>query len=428
LEHELEHRLNKSLISESDTVLVAVSGGRDSVALAHLLVKAEVRIALAHVNYGLRGSNSEKDAAFVQALGLVWDVPVYMHNEIGKDWGSVNIQIHARNIRYAFFEQLCSDHGFTKIATAHHAEDNIETLFLNLLRGTGIDGIKGIPEQRGKIIRPILSAHRDEVDRYIARHKLQYRDDKSNAETKYKRNKIRHDLISLLKEIDSDALAKLDASMRFLNADAVAIAERASNQLKVIPEKRFALNLADLPLNSRATWLYHALKPFGFNRTQCADLVESKSGGRIETEQHIAAKKGSEIFVSLAPIPIEPMSISGLGVYETPNFKLEFTEMKYEANRLPKVANQIWMDATTVQFPLMLRRWQEGEKFRPIGSEYDVFIGKYLKDFGLNHVAKKEQLVLATIDNEVLYIVGVRLSDKVKCSEATKKVISIKMY
>lgn len=427
LDSNLHIGLLENLLSNEDKVLVAISGGRDSVALAHLLHANKVEIAFAHVNYGLRDLDSDLDAQFVCDLAKTWEVPVFVHKETETDWSKVNIQERARSIRYGFFDNLCQAFGYTKVATAHHADDNIETLFLHLLRGSGIDGLRGIPQQRDRIIRPLLQISRDEIDRYIAKNNLLFREDKSNREKKYRRNKIRHDLMTLLAEIDPMAKEKLRASLKMINADADAIKEMAET-LKIKTDDAVVLDLSHFPKQSGSTWLYHSLRSFGFNRAQCRDLHRSISGARIESETHFASKKGDILSVSLIPKPFKPIEIHSTGTYITPNYSITIELADYHPKILPRELNHVWLDAETVQFPLQIREWNEGETFRPLGAAYDVPIGKYLKDYGLDYRAKRTQLVLLDRSLRIIYILGIQMADSVKCAQKTNKVLSIKLY
>jgi tRNA(Ile)-lysidine synthase len=195
MEHQLETFIeSQSLFSKQDRILIAVSGGRDSMVLTHLLHACNFRIALAHVNYQLRGKDSDADAALVEAFAKHLGVP--FHSTVA--WEKApegNLQEAAREVRYQFFEALCAEHAYAFIATAHHLDDRIESLFMHLLRGTGIYGLKGIPVQRGNIVRPMLWADRTMIDAYALQHAVPYRDDTSNETDAYTRNKIRHHLI-----------------------------------------------------------------------------------------------------------------------------------------------------------------------------------------------------------------------------------------
>lgn len=284
------------LINSDDRILIAVSGGRDSTVLSHLLHEAGYSIGLAHMNYGLRGEESDGDEQFVKEFALSLGIPVHTRkawDETPKD----NIQLAARNERYAFFDQICAEFGYNKVATAHHFNDLVESVFINLLRGTGVHGLKGIPNKRGKIVRPMLWAKDEDIEQYVTENNIEFREDSSNASDAYARNRIRHHLIPLLEEIDPSSLEKLSTSIHNLGSDSDAILAMV-DFVTVNDGAITTIDLSKLPSDSHDTWLYHCLRGFGFNRVQSSNLASSiESGKRVESKTHIATRtqKGIEV-------------------------------------------------------------------------------------------------------------------------------------
>jgi len=413
----------EKLLSLQSPVLVAISGGRDSVCLAHLLHTNGYTIALAHVNYGLRGQASEDDEAFVRDLGLQWNIKTHVKRVEPGSVGPRSLQETARNIRYAFFSELVEQYGYSAIATAHHRDDRIETLFLNLLRGTGIHGLKGIPARRGNIVRPLLYTSRKDIDLYLRQHGLTYRDDVSNESDRYTRNRVRHHLVPLLEEIDPEATGKLDRSLTHLAKDADAVAEMAAALVEKT-EDGWLINLRTLPGTTHDTWCYHCLRPFGFNRQQAADIAQTATSGKfIGNSEFTAVRKGDLVIVRTAgQTPARTWQIPGPGVYDTGKQTLQITLQPAQYDKMPRDNSSVWLDASRLQFPLTLRAWKHGDRFQPLGCDYEVKISDYLTDRKVDRIAKQSVLVLCDAQEKVLWIVDHQVADAVKIDVATREI------
>lgn len=414
------------LLQADDRVLVAISGGRDSTALAHWLHAHGYDIALAHVNYGLRAEASDEDAAFVRQLALEWSVAFHLHTVSSEAFEDGSVQEVARTIRYTFFESLVEEHGYTKIATAHHLDDRIETLFINLLRGTGLHGLSSIPAKRENIVRPLLSVSREEIDTYIKHHSLAYREDATNAKDDYTRNKVRHHLIPMLEELQPNALFRLQTSLDHLAHDSKAMLAMSA-MLVDRDNEDYVINLKLLPAEEKHTWLYHCLRPFGFNRAQAADLIQAKQGGAYtESETHTAVLKGNLMVARAKVSHLEPVVIPESGDYPVGSGHLSIEAVPFDANDMPRSNDRIWMDAKSVNFPLTLRHWQAGERFQPLGCDYAVSISDYLTDKKVDRVQKEQTLVLCDRDGEIIWLLGVQLSEKVKVT-GSQSILSLQI-
>lgn len=414
---------DQGLLSPDDRVLVAISGGRDSVCLAHLLHTSGFHVALAHVNYGLRGKASDDDESFVKELGLRWHLKVYVKHAEPGSFDRDSLQEVARNIRYAFFDQLVSTNGYTAIATAHHRDDLVETLFLNLLRGTGIHGLRGIPQKRGNIVRPLLHCSREEIDRYVRDHGLAFRDDVSNESDKYVRNRIRHHLVPLLAEIDPAAMGKIGRSIENLGKDAQAVMQMAEGLLEKT-EEGWLINLRLLPDASRATWSYHCLRNFGFNRQQAEDIVMAGTGKLITNETHTVVRQGDLLIVRENVSSPKPLIAEAPGVYRFGDKALHIIPQAGEPGKMPRNNREVWLDATRVTFPLTLRKWEPGDRMQPLGCSYEVKISDYLSDRKVDRLTKNHALVLCDAHQKVLWLVNHQVADFVKIDEATREIYS----
>jgi tRNA(Ile)-lysidine synthase len=414
------------LIEKNDKVLVAVSGGRDSMVLAHLLDDAGIAIGIAHMNYKLRGEDSDLDAKTVEEFGKLLGVEVHSTKV---DWDltpELNIQEAAREKRYQFFDALCNQHHYSKVATAHHAEDNTESFFINLLRGTGIYGLQGIPVKRDNIIRPLLWASREEITNYAQQHHLPYRDDASNETDAYLRNRIRHHLIPMLNSLDPHADKKLVSSFQNLKEDAEAMAAMSSH-LRSSVGANFSIDLQAIPEDSKATWLYHALRSFGFNRTQCADLLQAKEAGKkIESEKYNAVIRKNAVDVMLKEgAQNNPLTIPHPGQFNNGSVFIEVLNKTYDGVMNLGSEHKASLNSNAVTFPLSLRIMQEEDTFQPLGLDYKVNVRKFLKEKGFGPAQMKEMYVLKTSDGRICWIPEVQIAEWCKIDADTSQILSL---
>ena len=271
-------------------ILVAISGGLDSVVLVHLCYKLGLNIALAHCNFKLRSHESDEDESFVLKLAKDLDLKVFIQEFDTADYAKINklsIQMAARELRYNWFNTLATQMEYDCVLTAHHADDNLETFLINLSRGTGLEGLKGIPEINNNIIRPLLPFSRDDVRAYAKNHNLSWREDSSNASTKYMRNKLRHDVIPVLKEINSQLLQNFNKTQGFLkDADAI-IKDKLEDVLKEITDfkgdNKIQFNISNIKkLSNPKTYLYQLLKPYNFTEwNDVVNLLDAQSGKQV---------------------------------------------------------------------------------------------------------------------------------------------------
>ncbi|MCB0475804.1 MAG: tRNA lysidine(34) synthetase TilS, partial [Flavobacteriaceae bacterium] len=285
-----EHTAKHFPFLKDKKLLLAISGGIDSVVLANLFKELNLQFSLAHCNFKLRGDESESDEVFVKKLAENLQVPVYVKQFETATFAQnekLSIQVAARNLRYEWFYQLKDKDGFDLIVTAHHADDNLETFLINLIRGTGLDGLTGIPEQSETIIRPLLPFTREQIETYAKKEKIQWREDSSNIETKYLRNKIRHQIIPLMKELNPNFLNSFNNTLNNLKGSA-AIVRRTVADLKneiLVPQTDGTLKI-DIEylkkLGNETAYLYELLREYGFTEWQdITSLLDAQSGKYI---------------------------------------------------------------------------------------------------------------------------------------------------
>lgn len=440
-----------SLLAPDDRVLVAVSGGVDSMVLLNLMARAGRHIAVAHCNFGLRGRESDEDEALVaeqaSKLGIVhYNRRFDTHAEMERTGDSV--QVAARRLRYGWFEELCREHGYTAVAVAHHADDSIETFFINLFRGTGLKGLTGISIVNGRVIRPLLFATRREILEYATAGHIPFREDSSNSSTKYLRNKIRLGLIPRLKEIGSRFSAtmgqnvqRLTAAQLFINHGIALLRERVEERrdgLVVLHPDRID---PGFPIGFV---IYELLNDgYGFKGDVVDALVESlragNTGKRFYSRDHVAYIDRGTIVVS--PIADDdPCAVSvprGVGKVYAGNsiFYLEVIDID-SLSSLEVADNVALLDADLLRFPLHIRRWQPGDTFVPLGMKGHKKVSDLLVDLKVPMAEKLRQFVVVSKGaspgsadgsdlDEIAWVAGRRLDDRFRITRGTENVLKI---
>lgn len=416
----------------NQNLLLAVSGGRDSMALAVLLLESGFKFGIAHCNYQLRGDASNEDAALVRAFADEWQLHFH-YIEFNPEHLKSALQERARALRYEWFEELCDTFGYASIVTAHHANDNAETLLMNLAKGTGIRGLHGIPVHNGRIIRPLLFADRTEISAYVREKEIPFREDQSNDTDDYSRNCIRHHVIPALMEIFPQTVKAMATSAgRISGAEKyylLAIEKERKKLLErrgadhYIPVKRL-LQTADTP-----TMLYELLLPFGFSAPQTQEalkLIESGSGHFIESETHRLIKDRDFLIIGKREsVQSDFLLIPGSDAsLETPEGVFRFREVS-PASVQPEQPNCIYVAAEQLQFPLTLRRRRTGDYFYPSGfGMKKKKVSKLLIDKKVNLVNKDRVWILAN-GLQIVWVAGFRADERFLPRDSSKKILRI---
>lgn len=399
--------------------------------LAHLLAQLGYTFALAHCNFSLRGSESNEDEAFVDDLAKTFDVPFYAERFDTKSYADAHdfsIQMAARALRYTWFEELRTDFKYDLILTAHHADDDLETFFINLSRGTGLRGLAGIPDTTETIARPLLPFSRDEILKFATEKKLYWREDSSNAQSNYLRNMLRHEVIPPYKSAAKNALQTFAKTQRNLQGSLNLIEDYMALVYNLVVTEfndGYSINipkLMDLP-NSK-TLLYELLYSFGFTAwSDIGDLLTAQSGKKVISKTHMIVKDRDQLLVSALPddLPSRTYEIhEGILEIEVPIHLNFATAERFEITN----ANTVFVDAEKLSFPLVLRKWKEGDSFRPFGMKGKKKLSKYFKDEKLSLIAKQKVWVLCS-DDEIVWVVGMRLDDQFKVEKDTQKILRI---
>lgn len=424
---------NLEALSKS-RLIIGVSGGIDSVVLAHLCFRLNLNFAIAHCNFNLRGEESDKDEQFVIDLAEDLDVEVFIQNfdteAYAKEY-KCSIQMAARELRYDWFKEIACQLNFDYILTAHHADDNLETFLINFTRGTGLNGLTGIPMLNENVVRPLLPFSRIDVEVFAMENQIEWREDSSNKKRKYLRNKLRHEVVPVLKEINPQLLDSFQNTLKNLNdtADIVeeslnAVAKRA---IVDIDEKTITYKISEFKkVNNAQAYLYEMFKDYGFTEWDDVEhLLEAQSGKYIESGTHRLIKHRDYLILSgLKAEDPEPILISKLdSSIKTPLGVLNIEMVEKEIKTSESV---IYVDGEKIGFPLKMRIWEDGDVFYPAGMTGKKKLSKYLKDEKSSLIEKENTWVL-TSGNDIIWVVGKRADGRFEVSNTTKTTLKIEL-
>lgn len=425
---------NLSFLNKS-RLLIAISGGLDSVVLTHLCHQLKLNIALAHCNFNLRGNESDGDEEFVLQLAEDLDLEVFIESFETEDYAKtykLSTQMAARELRYNWFEELAEQLNFDFILTAHHADDNLETFLINLSRGTGLDGLMGIPEVNNKIVRPLLTFSREDIETYAKDNKLKWREDSSNASNKYLRNKLRHDVIPVLKEINPFLLQNFESTQNHLQ-DSKQIIEDAIVRIQkkavyVDNDNVIRLSIKKLKkLSNPKAYLFELLKDFNFTEwDDVTNLLDAQSGKQVFSSTHRLLKDRDYLMLieNNSEETLESISISeDKKQLKTPFGTLFFDEADaiFDAQ-----ANVIYVDKAKLKHPLILRKWEEGDFFYPSGMTGKKKLSKYFKDEKMSLIEKESTWLLCS-EKDIVWVIGRRVDNRFLATENTKQILKIEL-
>ncbi|MEA5141426.1 tRNA lysidine(34) synthetase TilS [Arcicella rigui] len=428
--------INKqNLIQPSQKVLLAVSGGMDSVVMCDLFSKAKIDFAIAHCNFGLRGEESNEDEMFVKKLSIKYKVPFFVTTFQTADFAEnekISTQMAARILRYEWFEKIRVQHNFDYIATAHHQNDVLETVLLNLTKGTGIAGLHGIRVKNGHIIRPILFAEKESIFDYVVENQIIWREDSSNESNKYQRNLIRNEVVPLLKQINPNLENTIQQTVERITAVEDIFEqemEMLRKQITWSDSQAIYVNYKAIQtLSQPVIKLAELLKPYHFSYQQSQDIFEAfdkESGKTFLTPTHTLVKDRTELVIT--PKNLQAFTSKTI---EKNNVVVEFGERMLnigaiteieEGFTVPTAKKVACLDADKVRFPLQLRKWKEGDWFCPLGMNKKKLISDFLIDQKVPLNLKKE-VYLLTSNGSVVWVVGFRIDDRFKVTEKTSKI------
>lgn len=434
-----EYLNEQKLCNKGDRILLAVSGGIDSVVMAHLIHSAGYECAVAHCNFQLRGEDSEADEAFVRQLAAYLEMPVYVKHfnvdEVVQNKG-ISVQMAARELRYDWFGELLSKESFDLVATAHNKNDSVETFFLNLSRGSGIRGLKGIAPKRDQIIRPMLFATRLEIEAYRQDQGIEYRLDASNFETKYLRNKIRHDVIPVMEEINPGFIESMNRSMNQLEEIHHIYLDSIEQKRSALFEDhggRITIDVRKLgELHPLKTWLFELFSPSGFTRSQCEGIeliLEAGPGRRSISPTHQLYKDRERlILIPNSADSFDRYYLDGPDKQSALPFPMDMEVMqREELGPIPRDSMIACLDLDEVQFPLTIRRWVHGDYFYPLGMKQMKKLSDYFVDNKIP-VPEKERTWIMASGKKIVWIMGHRIDHRFRITPETSRVLMLRLH
>ena len=427
------------LATHDDRILLTVSGGVDSMVMLSLFTRSGYSVGVAHCNFQLRGAESEEDEVLVEEEAKKYGVEFYnkrFETTAEMERTGESMEMAARRLRYAWFDTLSRGQGYTAVAIAHHADDSIETFFINLLRGTGLRGLTGISTQVGRIIRPLMFASRKEILEYAVANRIPFREDSSNRSTKYLRNKIRLGLIPRIREINPKFtdlmrrnIERLTDTQLFIEAAVAHMREEVVTQADGIATIHVERIEAAYPRNFA---VYELLSSqYGFKGdvcdALCRALSEAATGRRFYAREYVATVDRGRILVErIAPGDACEVTVEqGTQRSYCGNMVLYFEACDIDDIRAYDVPEQVaLLDADLLRYPLRLRRWREGDTFIPFGMEGRKKVSDYLIDRKVSLPEKQRQFVLLSGD-EIVWLVGRRIDDRYRLTDRTENVLRI---
>ncbi len=423
-----------NLFEKGSKLLLTVSGGIDSMVMLDIFRKLDYKINVAHCNFSLRGEEADNDQSFVKDYCKRSGIPFFTINfdtsQYAEEKG-LSIQMAARELRYSWFEELRSENNFSSILLGHNYDDVIETFFINLTRGTGIKGLTGIKPVNGRLARPLLHASREEIEKYASDNKITYREDSTNIETKYKRNKIRHKIIPLFNELNpsfyssmEDTIRRLDETQQLVDKEITDVRKR----IFVVHKNIISVEINKLlELEPFELYLYELFKDFGIG-SRCVGelnkLISSSPGKSITTGSHSILRDREELLISDAVGEDKETSDTQIinNIRSIPGYITEVVDS--EGLKISGDKNTAYLDYDLVKLPLIIRGWEEGDWFYPFGMEGKKKLSDFFIDQKIALIRKKDIRIFLS-EGKIFWIAGYRIDKRFRVSDHTRKVLVI---
>jgi len=423
----------QSMVSNDNPLFVGVSGGIDSVVLIHLLRSHGIPFSIAHVNYQLRGAESNRDESFVRALANHFSVPIYVQQfdtiHLAEEM-KMSVQETARKLRYDWFKTIA---GSSYIATAHHANDNAETALMYFLRGTGIEGLTGIPgrDTKRKIIRPLLSFTREQIQEYATAQKIEYVEDSSNTKNNYTRNLLRNIVLPEIEKAFPRTIQNILHNIeRFEEINSLYHEAVTMRLKKLITVKGQELHIPVLKWQQEkqlSTITWEIIKAYGFTAAQVPEVIKllgAANGSSIKTDSHILFKH--RLWMIMAPLNSGAISQILIETPGTTHFQEGSVTIRLLENKPDSLQkeNIEYLDAKNIQFPLLLRKYKTGDYFYPLGMAKKKKISRFLIDLKLS-LTEKEKVWVLESDKKIIALLGLRIDNRFKVQPQTVSTLAI---
>ncbi len=432
-----QHTISLGLSTAKDKILVAVSGGIDSMVLFHLLKDSGFQVGLAHCNFKLRGKDSDLDEKFVEETALNFKIPFYSTSfdtsRYGREKG-ISIQMAARELRYDWLEKIRIQNKFNYIAIGHNQNDSVETFLVNLARGTGIRGLTGIKAKKESIVRPLLFAGRKEIENYVKENGILYREDVSNVSTKYKRNKIRHKMIPLFEELNPGFIGNaLDTIEKLNDVERVydTFVNHWKKKLVIDQQHELVIKIDELEkLPGYRSLLFEILQDYHFSPCMMKDIISSlhsRAGKKFYSSSHELVKDRGQLLI----IPLENKENEVYIYKELPGqikepLHMDFHLVSGRDYRILQDSMVGQFDFDKIKFPLILRKWREGDVFQPLGMRNKKKISDFFVDQKFSLPGKQRAWLLCSgEETNIIWIVGHRIDDRFKVQKDSREVLLI---
>jgi len=430
--NQLQNHIQSNLpYLKEKKLLLAISGGIDSMVLLHLFHELKFDITVAHCNFSLRDAESDADEEFVKSTCESLNIPYYIQKFDTKQFAldyKLSIQLAARKLRYDWFYELLTDKKLDYVLTAHHMDDEIETFLINLTRGTGLEGLTGIPAKNEKTIRPLLQFSREEIENFAKENNIKWREDSSNTSNKYLRNKLRHDVVPVLKELNPSFMHSFQNTLDNLK-QSQSLVDDASRIVyrKVVQEEEHQkkINISELKqLENYEAYLFQWLKPLGFSAWRdIYDLVEAQSGKQVFSEKYVLLK--DRIYLIVSERNQRDCNVSYIMEKNTLEVKNPLNVLISKVDDISNLTNTtIFVYEEKISFPLVIRKWQDGDVFFPVGMNGKKKVSKYFKDEKFSLIDKQNQWLLCSND-QIVWIINHRADQRFVANNKTKNILKL---
>ena len=443
LQNFLAYVIKENLFAKKDHLLIAVSGGADSTVLCALCAAANFSFSLAHCNFQLRGEESDRDELFVKKLSEKYNVKLFLKTfdtVFQAKLNKTSIEETARNLRYDWFKQLlhdskATDNPFSFLLTAHHADDNVETVMMNFFRGTGIKGLKGILAKQQQIVRPLLFAKRKDIEEYAFTNQVEYITDSSNASNDYTRNLFRNEILPLIEKVYPEALNNVLRNIkRFAAVEYLYDESIVQIKQNLIEKKGDEIHIPVLKLlksKPLQTVIYEIIKDAGFTALQVNEvekLLHSDSGKYIKSASHIILINRKWLIIS--PVTSSQETKNIIVEENVENILFDEGTLQISPSTVPEKfagdAMAVYIDGVNFKYPLLLRKWKTGDYFYPLGMTKKKKLSRFFIDLKLSLLQKEKCWVLES-DKKIVWVIGYRIDERFKITSSSKQIVKLNL-